>query len=285
MTSGRTGAVLVTGAGSGIGRALATDLSSRGTTVVATVRTAGDAPRAGPKAAHIHEIVLDLTLPADIARVAHSVQAVLGNEPLLAVVNNAGIGIGGPLEFLPLDDLRLQFEVNVFGQIALTQVLLELLRAHGHARILFVSSVGSKVSAPFFGPYAASKSAINAIADSWRRELAPWNIRVSILVVAPVATPIWAKASLALDQLQRDLPARGTELYGVALSRAARYVQTRAPASAMGVDAVVRVARRAIFSRRPHQRYLVGQETRAGIVLSAVLPARIFDAVLNKRMG
>lgn len=147
-----------------------------------------------------------------------------------------------------------------------------------------MSSVGSRVAAPFFGPYSASKRALNAIADAWRRELAPWGIRVSVLVVAPVATPIWAKAAVSLDEVRRGLPPRGIELYGEALAELADYVGTTASATAIDTGAVVRAARRAIAGKRPRPTYLVGCETRVGLVLSGILPERMFGAVLRRRM-
>jgi NAD(P)-dependent dehydrogenase (short-subunit alcohol dehydrogenase family) len=283
LRRGRSGAVLVTGAGSGIGQALAIDLAAHGITVVAGVRAVGQAPRSREGDAAIHEIILDVTVPEHIDRLSREVRTAIGAEPLLALVNNAGIGVGGPLEFVGLDDLRRQFEVNVVGQVAVTQAVLELLRAHGQARIVFVGSIGSRVAAPFFGPYAASKSAIDAIADSWRGELSPWNIRVSVLTVAPAATPIWTKASTTLAELRRRLPSRARDLYGGPLASMARYVDERVPASAIDVGVVVRAARRAVVGGRPRRRYLVGTETRAGVVLSALLPARIFDAILRAR--
>lgn len=130
------GAVLITGAGSGIGRALALDLAGRGTTVIATVRTAGDAPRPPAGGGRIHEIVLDVTEPVDLVRLPQDVRAALGTETLRAVVNNAGMGVGGPLEFVRLEDLRRQFEVNVVGQVAVTQAVLELLRENGSSRVV-----------------------------------------------------------------------------------------------------------------------------------------------------
>lgn len=201
-----------------------------------------------------------------------------------AVVNSAGIGVGGPLDFVAIEDLRRQFEVNVIGQVAVTQALVGLLRARPGSRTVFVSSVGSRVSAPFFGPYAASKRAVNALGDSWRRELEPWDIRVSVLIVAPAATPSWAKASKALEELRHGLPPRGLVLYGDALSKVALYVDTKAPASAIDVETVVCVAVRAIDGRRPRATYLVGHQTRVGVMLSTVLPTRVFDALLRAHL-
>jgi NAD(P)-dependent dehydrogenase (short-subunit alcohol dehydrogenase family) len=277
-------AILITGAGSGIGRVLALDLAARGITVIAGVRNVGDAPSGSTSGARIHEFLRDVTEPGDPELLGKRLRGILGAEPLAAIVNNAGMGVGGPLEFVPIDDLRRQFEVNVFGQIAVTQAMLPLLRERGAARIVFVSSIGSRVAVPFFGPYSASKRALNAIADAWRVELAPWNIGVSVLIVAPVATPIWTKAASSLGDFQRRLPPTGVELYGKSLLEVARYVDKTASRSAAGADVVVRAARHAILAKNSRRTYLVGAETRVAVVLSRLLPPRAFDSILRGRM-
>ena len=182
--------------------------------MIAGVRGLGDAPPRPKAGAEIHELLLDVTEPGDPALLGERVRGLLGVRPLAAIVNNAGIGVGGPLEFVSVDDLRRQFEVNVIGQIAVTQAMLPLLREHGAARIIFVSSVGSRVAAPFFGPYSASKRALNAVADAWRIELAPFNIGVSVLIVPPVATPIWTKAASTLGEFRAQLSPTGSIFTG-----------------------------------------------------------------------
>src|SRR5262249_49117245 len=152
--------VLITGTSSGLGRALALDLAGRGGTVLAGVRRADTAPRVDGSSGVIHEIVLDVTSPRDVETVATRLEAVVPAAGLRAVVNNAGIGVGAPLEFVALDALRDQFEVNVFGQVAVTQALLELLRSHGDGRVVFMSSIAGRTATPFLGPYAASKRAL-----------------------------------------------------------------------------------------------------------------------------
>jgi NAD(P)-dependent dehydrogenase (short-subunit alcohol dehydrogenase family) len=274
--------VLITGASSGIGRALAVDLAGRGVTVVAGVRKAGDAPTGDGAPGRIHEVLLDVTRPDQIERATGTVRRRLAGQRLRAVVNNAAVGLGGPLEFLAMDDLRRQFEVNLFGQLAVTQAFIEPLRAHGDGRVLFVSSLSGRVAAPFTGPYAASKHALDALAECLRRELRPWRIQVSVLVPGAVATPIWGKARDAAESQLDRLPPAAVRLYGDGLAAMRRYVTTVAPARAVPPEAVVRAARKALYARRPRATYLIGADTRAVLTLSRALPTHAFDALLAR---
>jgi len=275
------GAVLVTGASSGIGRALALDLASRGVTVFAAVRTAGDAP---VESGRVHEILLDVTDAAQIVEAADTIRRTLGPERLRALVNNAGIAVGGPLEYVPIDDVRRQFEVNVFGQLAVTQAVLELIRAHGDGRVLFMGSIGGRVAAPFVGPYAASKHALKGMAEAMRRELRPWNVQVCVLTAGAVATPIWHKAGQAARDLTDRLPTLAMQRYDRPMDGMRRYIAAAAAGRAIPPAPVVRAARHALYARRARVTYLIGAEARIGVALSAALPARVFDALLARQM-
>ena len=174
---------LVTGASSGIGRACATHLASRGFHVLAGVRNEADAP---PRTEPIR---LDVTRAEDIAAAAERV-----GPSLHALVNNAGIAVNGPIEVVPVEDWRHQFEVNVIGQVAVTRALLPaLLDARG--RIVNMSSIGGRVAMPLFGPYAASKFALEAVSDTLRREVGPHGVKVARVEPGIIATPIWGKGS------------------------------------------------------------------------------------------
>jgi NAD(P)-dependent dehydrogenase (short-subunit alcohol dehydrogenase family) len=280
-----TEAVLITGASSGIGQAIALDLAGRGVTVFAGVRKAGDAPEADGLPGVVHEIVLDITRGDQIMDAADAIRRLLGRQRLRAVVNNAGVATGGPLEYVDIDDMRHQFEVNVFGQLAVTQAVLGLIRAHRDGRVLFMGSIGGRIAAPFFGPYAASKHALHGMAESMRRELRPWNIRVSLLVPGAVTTPIWSKASHSVRNSAKRLPAGAMELYGSALEDTLRYVVSAAAGRSIPLPVVVRAARHALYARHPRAVYLVGAEARAGATLSAALPTRVFDALLARQMS
>ena len=138
-----------------------------------------------------------------------------GSGRLDALVNNAGIGVGGPLELVPLDELRRQFEVNVFGQVAVTQAMLPALR-RAHGRIVFVSSIGGRVAVAFTAPYAASKHAVEAIGDALRVELHRSNVQVALIEMASVATPIWDKAQAEAERL--SIPPELQGAYGPAMA-------------------------------------------------------------------
>lgn len=285
MTPPRTGAILVTGASTGIGRAIVTDLATSGVTVFAGVRDETSAPRldaGGP----IHPVPIDVTDGEQIAAARETVRERLGPEGLRGVVNNAGVGIGGPLEFIDLDEFRRQFEVNLFGQLAVTQAVLPMLREHGDGRIVYTGSIGGRVAAPFVGPYAASKHALNGMAESLRRELRPWDIKVSVLAPATVATPIWGKSAEAVGTIEETMSEEARDLYGGAVS-SMRNLMTDAQDKGSGIppERVAKAARHALYSRRPKAQYLVGIEARSTATLSAALPTRAFDALVARRMG
>jgi NAD(P)-dependent dehydrogenase (short-subunit alcohol dehydrogenase family) len=274
-------AVLVTGASTGIGRAIVERLAQGGTRVFAAVRDLSSVDE--------HRLVtpvrLDITSADEAHAAADTVRDALGDTKLRGVVNNAGVGVGGPLEFIDLDEVRRQFEVNVVGQIAVTQAFLPLLRDHGPSdpRIVFTSSIGGRIASPFIGPYAASKHALNGIAESWRRELLPWGFRVSVLAPATVSTPIWDKAASQVKDVVDALPPRGVELYGKAIESMQSIV---AGSNEAGIppSKVADAAHHALFSRRPKTEYLVGREAKMAATASALIPARTFDKLVLRVM-
>lgn len=274
-------AVLVTGASTGIGRAIVDRLAGDGTRVFAAVRdlsTVDDHPL-------VTAIRLDVTSAEEARSAAETVRDALGATQLRGIVNNAGIAVGGPLEFIDLDDVRRQFEVNVIGQIAVTQAFLPILREHGppDPRIVFTSSIGSRVAAPFIGPYAASKHALNGVAESLRRELLPWGFRVSVLEPATVSTPIWDKGKDDVAGVVDGLPPRGLELYGDAIGSMQAIVDG-ANESGIAPSVVADAAHHALFSRRPKAEYLVGREAKMMVTASTVLPYRAFDRLVVRTM-
>jgi NAD(P)-dependent dehydrogenase (short-subunit alcohol dehydrogenase family) len=275
-------AVLVTGASTGIGRAIVERLAQDGTRVFAAVRdlsTVDDHPL-------VTAVRLDVTSADEARAAAETVRAALGTTLLRGVVNNAGVGVGGPLEFVDLDEVRYQFEVNVIGQIAVTQAFLPLLRDQGPAdpRIVFTSSIGGRVAAPFVGPYAASKHALNGMAESLRRELLPWGFRVSVLAPATVSTPIWDKATSQVSDVKDQLPARGVELYGDAIASAQGIIAGANDAGIPPSD-VADAAHHALFSRRPKAEYLVGREAKMMATASSLMPYRVFDRAVLREMA
>lgn len=273
-------AVIVTGASTGIGQAMVETFAANGMRVFAAVRdltTVADHPLVTP-------VRLDVTSAQEAHDAAEVVgQALDGGTRLRGIVNNAGIAVGGPLEFLDLDDLRRQLEVNVIGQLAVTQAFLPLLRQHGKGRIVFTSSVAGRMAAPFIGPYAASKHALNGMAESMRRELKPWGIGVSVLAPATVATPIWDKAGADIDEVEGKLPARALELYGEAIT-AMRSISKDARHGGIPASRVAEAAHHAVVARRAKAEYLVGTEAKMIAAASSLLPFRTFDKAVRKQI-
>ncbi len=257
--------VLVTGSSTGIGAACATRFAARGWRVLAGVRKAGDAP------AGTEEVLLDVTDADAIASAAARV------ERLDGLVDNAGIAVASPLEHLPLDVLRRQLEVNVVGQLAVTQAFLPALRA-ARGRIVIVGSIAGKSALPFLGAYAMSKHALEAMADSLRVELAPDGIHVSLVEPGTIATPIWTKPQPVADELSAD----GTERYGARIE-AFRAVAAKRSGRAAPPELVVRAIAHALTAERPKTRYLVGRDAKIRATIER-LPDRLRDRILTKAL-
>ncbi len=272
------GTVLVTGASSGIGRAVAVDLAARSFDVIAGVRRPEDAAELAAAApGRIETVELDVTVPEQVAGALAVVEARRGAK-LAGIVNNAGIAVAGPLEFLALDDLRSQLEVNVIGQLAVAQAFMPRLRADG-GRLVFVGSVSGLVSSRLLGAYASSKFALEAIVDALRRELKPWRMRVSLVEPGRIATPIWRKSlEDALDRLSR-MPPEAKEYYSDLIQdlvRGAEEASTGGSDPRLVADAV----RRALTDRRPRTRYFVGVDAHTINVLRRVLSDPLFDRLI-----
>ena len=272
---------MVTGASTGIGEATARRLVQHGFEVFAGVRKEADAERL--RSAGTTPVIVDVTDAGSIAAVASQVADALGPDAGLAgLVNNAGATLPGPVEYIALDDLRHQFEVNTFGQIAVTQAFMPLLR-RATGRIVFVASVGARTALPFIGPYAGSKAAISSLADSLRQEIAPSRMHVSVVEPGTVATPIWDKGDEGVKQAVASLPPEGHERYGRSMESAA---ETVLKLSRRGIkpDRVARVIEKALTSSRPRTHYLVG-DAWLQYPLSRLLPDRVFDRLMAKQLG
>ncbi len=281
---------LVTGASTGIGRATALRLAKAGWTVLAGVRdpTAGEKLLAeAPAAGRLLPLTLDVTDSEQIAEAAQTVEQETGQAGrpetgrLDALVNNAGIGVGGPLELVTLDDLRWQFEVNVFGQVAVTQAMLPALR-RARGRIVLVSSIGGRVAMAFTAPYAASKHAIEAIGDTLRVELRRSNVQVAIIEMASVATPIWDKAQADSERL--TIPAGLQAEYGQ-VPAAMEKVLKDAEARGIPPDQVAETIERALTATRMKARYLVGRQAKGMLLAKRLLPDLVFDRVARRALG
>ena len=248
-------AVVITGASTGIGRASALELDSRGFQVFAGVRRDQDAQDLRAERSSIEPVRIDVTDAASIEAAREHVAGTVGEQGLAGLVNNAGIAVPGPLEHLPLEEIRRQLEVNVLGQIAVTQAFLPLLRT-ARGRVVNIGSIGGRVALPLLGPYAASKHAMEGISDSLRRELRPWGIEVSLVRPGPIATEIWERGNASADDLLERMPEAEAE-YGPAIARARKFAAERTR-QAVPPSAVAEVVAHALTARRPRSLYLVG---------------------------
>jgi NAD(P)-dependent dehydrogenase (short-subunit alcohol dehydrogenase family) len=199
-----------------------------------------------------------------------------GDAGLAALVNNAGIGVGGPLEHLDLDDLRRQLEVNVVGQVAVTKAALPLIRK-GNGRIVFIGSIGGRMALPFVGPYNASKSAIAAIASALRQELSPWDIPVILLEPGSVATPIWDKGKEQAQNVNDSLSPEAAAQYGDTLRR---YEKAIVDTGARGIPAekVADAVASALAADKPPLRRTIGPDAKIQAGLVRLLPGRAIEA-------
>lgn len=272
---------VVTGSSSGIGEACAVRLARAGHRVIAGVRRQADGERLAAATGSIVPALLDVTDEAQIRDLVGRLDE-LAPSGLDGLVNNAGIARGGPLEFLPLDEWRIQLDVNVIGQVAVTRSLVPLLR-RARGRVVFVGSISGRVSTPFLGPYAASKHAIEAIAESLREELRPWGMAVSVVAPGAVRTPIWDKGRAYADELEARLPDEAHDLYSDAVDDLRRGIDTQ-ERTGVPPERVAAAVERALTSPRPRYRYVVGNDARAAGILDRLLPDRAM-AYVTRRLG
>ena len=280
---GELGAVVITGASTGIGEACACRLERLGYTVFAGVRKAADGAALQNKCSdRLHPIILDVTDAASIERAAETIGKALGDRGLAGLVNNAGIAVASPLEYLPPAELRRQLEVNVVGQLAVTQAFLPLLRK-SHGRIINMSSVSGLTALPMTGAYAASKFALEGLTDSLRRELAAFKIPVSLIEPAGIATPIWEKSAGDFDKLAVNLPAEVEEHYGL-MGEVTRKFAGNAARHGLPVELVADAVAEALTAFRPKARYVVAKNPRM-VKLLRILPAALQDRLILNRLN
>ena len=280
MDTARPRNVLITGASTGIGEACALDLAARGWRVFAGVRKKEDGEALASKAGQaVTPILLDVTNPGHVAAAVEHIRGVVGGAGLFGVVNNAGIVVAGPLEFLPLAEIARQFQVNVLGVIAVTQAFLPLVRA-ARGRMVIMGSTSGFWCEPFVAPYAASKFALEGIADSLRVELYPWGIEVALIEPGMIRTPIWEKSRATAEQLYSQLPPECEHLYARPMM-ALREAVERAPKWAIPPSRVARAVRHALEARRPKTRYPVGPDAHLQFFLDRWLPDRLRDRLIR----
>jgi len=278
-----TRTVVVTGASTGIGEACALRLDKDGWRVFAGVRKDADAQRLTSQASdRLTPIILDVTDQSQIDAAAKTVAAAVGAAGLQGLVNNAGVSVNGPLEYLTSDDLRRQLEVNVIGQIAVTRTFLEQVR-QGRGRIVFIGSIAGKMATPFLGPYCASKHAMEALSDSLRQELRPWGIPIALVEPGSIATKIWEKGIREADDFEKNMPEDAVMRYGKAF-RALRDAAEKFESAGIPADRVAKVVEHALTSGRPRTRYIVGFDASIQSVLRRVAPDRLRDRLVAMQL-
>ena len=275
--------VVITGASSGIGAACALHLDKLGLRVFAGVRRQADAEALKSKASsRLVAIALDVADTLSVSTAASAVAGAVGDAGLDGLVNNAGVVVTGPVEFLPLPELRRQLEINVVGQVAVTQAFLPLIRA-ARGRIVNMGSIAGRLATPFSSAYGASKFALEALTDALRLELAPWGISVSIIEPGAVATPIWEKGMKNGAAMLAAAPPEALVLYAEALEAFKRTSEHAAKNAAAPMD-VARAVEHALIAAKPRTRYVIGRRAKIGAAMALLVPDRLRDSMVAKAM-
>lgn len=272
--------ILITGASTGIGHSSTKYLLDKGFFVFGSVRRASDAERLEAEfGENFKGLIFDVTDDEAIKASVKTVEDIVGENGLTALVNNAGIAVSGPIQHVPMDQLFHQFNVNVLGVVRVTQAFLPLLGATVNSpfkpgRILQMSSVSGKIAAPFLGPYAASKYALEAISDSLRRELVLFGIKVVIIEPGPIKTPIWGKAISNDDKKYKDTA------YGEILAKRSKSIK-KAEEDGLPAKDVAEVVYKSIVTSDPKTRYIVAKKAWTYKVYE-MLPDKWLDSATTK---
>ncbi|CAN5704592.1 SDR family NAD(P)-dependent oxidoreductase [soil metagenome] len=270
--------VVVTGVSTGIGWGITKVLTGQGVRVFGSVRKAADADRLKQEFGdRFVPLIFDVTDEAAVRAAAEQVRVALDGEPLMGLVNNAGVAVAGPLLHLPIADFRQQIEVNLTGVVATTQAFAPLLKGDPAGRIVNISSVGGKNGSPFMGPYNASKFALEGLSESLRRELMLFGIDVIVVAPGAVATPIWGKAKPEDIEPYRDTP------FYPALQKVHAFM-TASGASGLAPEVIGEAVAKALTTAKPKVRYTVAPNPVMTFMM-ANLPRRMVDNMVGKRLG
>lgn len=265
--------VFISGASSGIGMECALRIAEAGFRVLAGVRNEKAAEKLKNQATgNLKTVFLDITDKDSIS----SLKRIVCSENLYGVINNAGIAVLGPFEYIPLKEIRRQFEVNLFGHIAITQALLPHLRRTGQGRIINISSISSQIAFPCYGPYAASKFALEAFNDSLRRELRPWKIQVVSIRPGNVSTPIWYKSFSRSQSISNAFPSEAAGYY--------KNIYSNSNGGKKGISQPYTVAKtilKALTAKIPKAHYLVGMDARKYALFKWLLPDWLIDKAIS----
>jgi NAD(P)-dependent dehydrogenase (short-subunit alcohol dehydrogenase family) len=269
--------IVVTGASTGIGAATAKELAHRGFHVLAGVRREVDAEAL--RGLGIEPCILDITVESDIAAIADRVARDPQRRPLRALVNNAGIAINAPVETLPIAHWRQQFEVNLFGHIAITQALLPAL-LNSSGTVVNISSVGGKVALPTYGAYAGSKFALEAVSDALRREVSAAGIKVVVIEPGAVKTEIAERGITTSETLKADMTVAQLSRYGEVME--AVMAQARSfNETGVSAEAAAAVIARAATASRPRTRYTIGRDAAILLQISRFVSDRVLDRIVR----
>ena len=275
--------VVVTGSSTGIGWGATKVLIEHGFRVFGSVRKEADGERLKKEfGGNFVPLLFDVTDAQAVNAAAEKVAGALGGETLSGLVNNAGIAVAGPLLYLKIDELRHQLDVNVTGQLVVTQAFAPLLgadpsRKGDPGRIVMISSVGGKNANPFMGPYNASKFALEGLSESLRRELMLFGIDVIIVAPGAVATPIWAKAE------EVDVSQYANTPYVTQLERIRSYMLDRGP-KGLKPEKLGQAIHLALTIAHPKTRYTVSPDGLQDTMV-AILPKRMVDRMIGGRLG
>jgi NAD(P)-dependent dehydrogenase (short-subunit alcohol dehydrogenase family) len=275
--------VLITGASSGIGRATALLLAAQGSHVYAGVRKPADgAALAGAAAGELTPLLLDVTNPEQITAAAQAIAGHTADTGLAGLVNNAGIGVFGPLELIGIDQFRRQLDVNVTGQLAVTQAVLPMLR-RARGRIVMIGSIGTRFTPPFIGPLAASKSTLATLSAALRQELAPFDIRVVLVEPGSIRSEAVGKLDTEARQVLSQASPAGQARYQDAFLHLVGFFSALHHKGSPP-EVVAKTVQHALTTPRPRASYLTGKNARRMALAAAVLPPAAQDA-LRRRLA
>src|SRR5262245_25401020 len=268
--------VLITGATAGIGRTTALHLAQQGNHVIATGRKPAELAKVKQEAglSKLDTLELDVTSPVSIAAAVAAVDKLTSGRGLDVLVNNAGFGILGPTSEISDSEMRRQYETNVFGLMNVTRAFLPKMMERRAGRIINVSSVGGRITLPYFGVYNSTKYAVESLSDALRYELLPFGIDVALIEPGIIRTNFESTAVSGLEGF-------ATTPYGRALGHYERMSRS-ADRFASNPIVVARGIARAVAARRPAARYVTPRITHAALWLSALLPTSVWDWAMRR---
>jgi NAD(P)-dependent dehydrogenase (short-subunit alcohol dehydrogenase family) len=272
--------IVVTGASTGMGAATARELARKGFHVLAGVRREADSDTLRDSGIEgIEPCILDITVDSDVAALADRVARDPEHRPLRALINNAGIAVNAPVETLPLAEWRRQFEVNLFGHIAMTQALLPALLSSS-GTVVNISSVGGKFALPTYGAYAGSKFALEAVSDALRREVSDAGIKVVVVEPGAVMTGMAERGIATAEGLQANMTAAQLARYGdltAAIAGQARSFNE----TGVSAEHAAKVIATAATAPRPRTRYTIGRDAAILVRVTRVVSDRVLDRIIR----